>query len=173
MEWADIISGAVSVGSGGVFGLIGSGIGAISKYFQEKQRQNWKLKEWDHEKDLLKMQMEAQKVETELEMAISAQEGSYNGLSASIEAETALKSNHPAVNGIRSLFRPFVTVMIWVLATWVFYEVVKGSLKVWFDQVEIKDIIQYMVYTIFFCASTALMWWFGDRALMPPWLKNK
>ena len=36
----DLLGGAASVASGGLFGLFGSLIGVGAKYFQEKQRQN-------------------------------------------------------------------------------------------------------------------------------------
>ena len=100
MEWADLIAGAVSVGSGGLFGLLGSAVGVVAKYFQEKQRQTWEREKWSHETELLRLNMEARAQETEQELAIVSQEGSWGGLSESIRAEKSVKNVHTWVNDI-------------------------------------------------------------------------
>ena len=173
MEWSDLISSGLSVASGGIFGLLGSVIGVGAKYLQEKQRQKWEKAKWDQEARLLKMQMEAKQIETEQELAIVAQQGSWSGLQASMEHDAGLQSGIPVVAGIRSLFRPFLTTVLWVLAAWVFYKIITGGLQAWMSRQETADLIRYMVYTTFFSASTATAWWFGDRALTPPGQKAK
>ena len=105
--------------------------------------------------------MEARAQETEQELAIVSQEGSWGGLSESIKAERSVKNVHTWVNDIRGLFRPFLTVLLWVLAGLVFYQVIKGFLVDWIGKTDTLELIRYMVYSVFFCASSATMWWFG------------
>lgn len=176
MDWSTLIDtagAALSVASGGIFGLIGSIIGIVTKYYQTKQEHAWQKEKWAHEKDLLELNMRASSAETENELAIVSQTGSWSGLTESLRAEQAIGTVHMFVNDVRALFRPFLTVALWVLGAWVFYHVVIGSLATWLAEADIKDIIRYMVYTVFFCAASATMWWFGDRALSPPGMKSR
>lgn len=173
MDWGSIIGGALSVGSGGIFGLVGSAIGVAAKYFQEKQQQAWEKEKWTHETELLKLNMQARAQETEQELAIVSQEGSWQGLSESIKADRAIKNVHVWVNDARALFRLTLTILLWGLAAYIFYKICGNDLRQWIDKVSAAELIRYMVYTVFFCASSATMWWFGDRALTPPGMKNK
>ncbi len=174
MEWlGELLGFGASVASGGLFGLLGSVVGVGAKYLQEKQRQAWEREKWSHEQALLKLQMDARAVETEHELAILGQQGSWEGLAASHAARIALKDVHTWVNDLRALFRPVLTVGLWVLAGWVFWEVVSGTLTQWMQEADIADVIRYCVHTVFFSASTATVWWFGDRALTPPQGKGR
>ena len=40
-------------------------------------------------------------------------------------------------------------------------------------EAEIKDLLRYMIYSLFFATTTAITWWFGDRAFAPPGMKNR
>lgn len=176
MDWSALIDtagAALSVASGGIFGLIGSIIGFVTKYYQTKQERAWQKEKWQHEKDLLELNMKKNSAETENELAIVSQTGSWSGLTESIRDNQAIGTVHMVVNDVRALFRPFLTVVLWCLAAWVFYHVVIGSLTRWLVEADIKEIIRYMVYTVFFCAASATMWWFGDRALSPPGMKSR
>lgn len=174
MEWlGDLIGAAGSVAGGGIFGIFGSVAGQVSKYFAKKQEQAFQMKQWDYERSLLKLNMEAKQQETEQELAIVSQQGSWNGISASIQADSVLTPVSTWARDVKSLFRPFLTTVLWVLAAWVFYKIIKGATDGVFTPEEIKELIKYMVYSLFFAASTATVWWFGDRALTPPDLKNR
>lgn len=167
---SDILGVGAVAASGGLFGFLGAIGGQVSKYFQEKQRQSWEREKWSHEERLLKLQMEARSQETELELAIVAQQGSWQGLSASIKGDVGQPS-YKWVAAVKSCFRPFITIVLWVLSAWVFAQVFNSDGI--FSKSESKDLIAYMVYSVFFTACTATAWWFGDRALTPPGLKNK
>jgi hypothetical protein len=173
MELGDIVNVGASVASGGVFGLVGSIIGSASKYFFNKQEQAFQREKWDHETLLLKLQAEAQAAETEQEIALAAQQGSWSGLAESYKAEAAIGTTHVWVNDIRALFRPFLTVTLWVLSGWIFYQIGQEKFSAWLQEGESESLVRYMVYTAFFSASTATAWWFGDRALSPPQYKNR
>lgn len=169
----DILGLGASVASGGLFGLFGSLLGSVAKFFHEKQRQAFEEKKWTYETDLLRLQMEAKAKETEQELAVVSQEGSWSGLKASIAAETQIGPTHKWVTDIKALFRPFLTIALWIISAWVFWKIGEGGLDKWFQQGEANNLVKYMVYTVFFSASTATAWWFGDRALTPPHLKHR
>ena len=169
----EIFGIGASVASGGLFGLLGSIVGAGSKYLQEKQRQAWQREKWAYETELLKLQMEARALETERELAIVSQQGAWDGLARSAEAEMSVRGVHTWVNDLRALFRPGLTLCLWMIASILFFAVVSGRLVDWISAAELTGLVRYMVYTVFFSASTATVWWFGDRALMPPGFKNR
>lgn len=173
MDLGSLLGGAVSVASGGIFGVLGSVIGVGAKWLQERQRQKWEEKKWSHEIALQELNMQARAQETEQELAIVSQEGSWQGLSESVRADAAVQNTHKWVNDVRALFRLILTAGLWILAAVVFYKIVGGSLTEWIDRQTSTELVRYMVYTVFFCASSATMWWFGDRALTPPGMKNR
>ncbi|MGH1371146.1 MAG: hypothetical protein ACRBBW_03865 [Cellvibrionaceae bacterium] len=172
MEWiTDLIGVGASAGAGGLFGLFGALAGQVSKYLQEKQRQEWERAKWDREERMLHLQMQARKAETEQEVLIANSEGSWRGLEASHSSAVDMPS-YRWVAAAKSLFRPLLTIALWVLAAWVFH-LVTAKANDLFTEIELKDLVRYMVYSIFFSAMTAGVWWFGDRALTPPQLKNR
>lgn len=180
MEWlSDLLGAGVSVASGGIFGVVGSVLGVVAKHFQEKQRQAWEMKQWSHEESMQRLQMEARAQETEQEIQLADTEGSWAGLSESIRADSRLRPTSGWAVNVKALFRPFLTCVLWALAAWVFLHTLnaltdpEALLVSILSAGEIKEIIKYMVYTIFFSASMATAWWFGDRALSPPHLKHQ
>jgi len=173
-----IIGPALSIGSGGIFGLVGSLTGAFVKAKVEKSRRVWQTLKWEHEEKLFDKTVALKAQETEDELRINSQElegqlqsealsGSYKGLTASIAADGVIGETHMIINDIKALFRPLLTIILWGIATYVFNKIMIGDIGD-FSAAEKKDLILYMVQTIFFCASTAAVWWFGDRALAPP-----
>lgn len=174
MEWLTDLLGvgaSAGAGAGGLFGFFGALAGQVSKYLQEKQRQEWERAKWDREERMLHLQMQARAAETEQEILIANSEGSWRGLEVSHSSAVDLPS-YPWVAAVKSLFRPFLTLALWLLAGWVFYLITSTASEL-FTEVELKDLVRYMVYSIFFSAMTAGVWWFGDRALTPPQLKNR
>lgn len=117
--------------------------------------------------------MQARAAETEQELAIVSQEGAWEGLRASHQTDQSIKKVHVWVNDIRALFRPFLTLVLWLIAAWIFWLVIGGALVEWLKESDITDIVRYMIFSVFFSASTATVWWYGDRALSPPNHKNR
>ena len=181
MEWlGDLLGGVASVASGGLFGLLGSVVGVGAKWLQEKQRQAWGEKKWGQETRMLELQMQARAAETEQELAIVSQEGAWNGLAASQRADTALSANvHTWVNDVRALFRPFLTAGLVVLVYIMFRDLLDGLgtdqsiLGAVLTEAEVKDVLRYVVYSMAFAASTAITWWFDDRAFTPPAMRGR
>ena len=166
MEWLTELFGAgASVATGGVFGVVGSVLGQVSRFFQEKQRQAWEQKKWDHEKALIELNMQAKSHETEMELKITQSQGSWTGLATSINADMSSGESYKWVNAVKKLFRPFVTTLLWIIAYVVFRQT-EGM-----EELSVTQ--EYMVETIYFTAATATLWWFGDRAFTPARWKNK
>lgn len=165
MEWlGDLFSAGAGVASTGFLGVIGSLVGQLSNYFQEKQRQSWEKQKWQHEKDLINLNMKADAHETELELKVADSQGSWSGLSASIASDAGGGATYQWVNAVKKLYRPFVTTLLWVIA-YVVFQRTEGV-------EELTDTQEYMIDTIYFTAATATMWWFGDRAFTPKQFKN-
>lgn len=160
----NILESLTTVASGGVFGLIGSVTGYVSKYLQKRQDQKFELKKLEFEERLYKLNMQAKAEETENELKILEQKGSWGGLSDSLKTDSKLKPVSGWARDCKSLFRPVLTVLLWVIASWVFYKIIQDKV---FDPLQTKELIKYMVHSIFFAASTATVWWFGDRSLRP------
>jgi len=182
MEWlGDLLGTGASIAGGSIVGVLGSITGVVAKHYQEKARRAHQKDEWVHEETMHKLQMEAQAAETEQEIALASTEGAWIGLTSSINADMFTnKDASQWVIDIKSLFRPLLTLILWIAAIWVFNEMIsilKGQEDSIISQVytfeEVKDLIKYMIYTIFFSASTATVWWYGDRALTPPHLKHR
>lgn len=174
--FAAISTALTGMASGGMFGLLGGIVGAFSKALQEKQRQNFQREQWAYEENLLRLHMEAKMEETEQELAIVTQEGSWTALDASLRSAAMIQAS-PWANNIRSLFRPFLTIVLVGLAAWMFDSLIgqmaegNGLLIEYFSLEELSGLVRYMVQTIFFTASTAALWWFAERALTPNWAK--
>lgn len=166
MEWLTGILGSIggiatSAASGGIFGLIGSGISTIGKYFQAKQAHKQKL-------EIMEMQMK-----------MKAQEGSWNSMIESLKSEAAASDTYKWVNAIKALYRPFLTTGLVVVTYMLFQDVLGGLgneqsvIADIFTGAELKEILRYIVYSIVFSTATAIVWWFADRAFAPPGLKNR
>jgi len=159
---------------GGLFGLLGSIIGVGAKWLQAKQAAKSKASEWQHEIKLLALQMEAGDRETENELAISRSEGSWKGLSDSYNTTVPASAVPAWANSIRSLFRPFLTISLWILVVIELRWMINGTLEVWIsDSAMFGSTIKYIIDSTVFAASTSSVWWFGDRAFTPPGQKAR
>ena len=167
----DLIGG---VASGGLFGLIGSIVGVGAKWLQERQRQDWQRETWNHEARLidLNMQSRAAETENELKIVLGQADADQRVASYGLVMHDAGRV-HRWVNDVRSLFRLFLTVFLWVIAgaiLWMLgYWVSVGLITVDTS----LDLIEYSVKSAIFAASTATVWWFGDRAMAPPGAKGR
>ena len=146
----DIIGIAASAASGGLFGLAGTALGRIASFFERRQTHAHERARWAPEGELLELQMQASAQETEAEIALAETAGSWRGLSASMAAEAAIGSSYAWVNAVRGLTRPFLTLLLWLIAG-----------VIWFGaDAAGRDAI---TETATFAATAATLWWFGDR----------
>ena len=160
MGWLDVVGLGASAASGGILGLVGSGLGAISTFFQKRQEHTFQKDSWQHEKDLLELQLKRSSAEWEAQERIVQQEGSWSALGESMSVQTEGDS-YRWVNAVKSLFRPVLTTGLFIM-TWFIY----GSTA---D----PALLKYIVYSVVFTACTAGTWWFADRAFAPPGMKNR
>lgn len=148
---ADIIGIGLDAVAGGVFGIIGSALGRVAGFFERQQTFKQEALRWAHEYKLHELHMAANQQEAELELAITAQHGSWKGLEASINADAAIgKASQWVINVLR-LVRPVLTILLWLIAGWIFAVTQEGSI----------------VEAAVFAATAATLWWFGDRAPKP------
>jgi hypothetical protein len=148
---ADALTLGLDAAAGGLFGILGTAFGRVAGYFERNQLHKQEQARWGHEYKLHELNMQARHQETELEIALAAQQGSWKGLEASIKAEAAIgKASLWVINALR-LVRPLITVLLWIIATVIFL------------QTRDSAIIDAAV----FAATAATLWWFGDRAPNP------
>jgi len=181
-SFLDLLGVGASVASGGIFGAIGAVVGAISKSINASQEHKRKLELLDWDLKMFNRQQAADQAETEREIAVASAQGAWEGLNTSIRADNALaKHTGEFVNGVKSLFRPFLTLSLTGSTVWIFYLIWSdfanatsdSNLTLLFTETEIKELLKYMVYSQCFATMTAIVWWFGDRALAPPGMKNR
>lgn len=157
---AEIAGLTASAATGGVVGVLGSALGRVFNMFERRMaRKDRELEmvherdRWLHEDKLLQRQMEAKQQETELAIELAASEGSWRGLTASIEADAGIETASGWVNDIRGITRPTLTVFLWIIVATIISFKLAG-----------EDEIRSIVDAIIFSATTATVWWFGDRA---------
>lgn len=155
-----------AVASGGITGILGTVFGRVAGFFETKQKNAHDLKlldfkqkqnshdltlqerEFSHERDMLEMNIEAHARETEQEIALINQKGSWAGIAASYAHDTAIGKASLWVINVLRLVRPLLTVMLLLLIP------ICHKLGL---PVEILN-------AIIFAATGAVFWWFGDRA---------
>lgn len=141
---------AASAAGGGIFGVVGTALGRLAGFFETRQQNAFAEKRWQHETELIRLNMEVSKAATEAERQLADTRGSWDGLKASLEAERALSSGYRVVDAIRALTRPALTLLLWLITALVFFNI-DEELKV------------RIVETSVFAATAATLWWFGDR----------
>ena len=148
---AELIKLGADAMAGGVFGIVGTALGRVAGYFERKQTFAQEEKRWGHELKLHELQMQADKQETEMELAITAQKGSWDGLKASLNADANIGIAAQWVINTLRLVRPTLTLLLWLITAWIF------------SKTQDADIANAAV----FAATAATLWWFGDRAPKP------
>lgn len=176
MEWlGDLLGVGASAASGGLFGLAGSLIGGVFKYFQAKQEHRQRLEWAAVEMDQARLDMEADQLRADNEAKLIAAQGSWDSLQSSYAHDSG-GSSHKWANDVRSLYRPILTSGLLVMVFMIWRDISSGGdgmLLTYFTQGELKEVIRYIVMSVVFTASTAAVWWFGDRAFAPPGFKNR
>lgn len=145
---ANLLNLGADAAMGGVFGILGTALGRAASYFERKQNYEQEQKRWGHELKLHELQVAANKQETEMELAIEAQKGSWKGLSVSLQADANIgMASKWVINALR-LVRPVLTLLLWCITGWIF------------SRTQDADIASSAV----FAATASTLWWFGDRA---------
>ena len=85
--------------------------------------------------------------------SIKQDEAAWNAFTASQNASIAPSNVHPWVADVITLFRPFITLLLCLIATIIWFHAAEPSKVSMTDQVA-------------FAAFNAVGWWFGDRAAL-------
>lgn len=154
-----IVSTALEFGgsafSGGLLGFVGSLAGRAFGWLETRERNVQERNRWQHELQLQELQMRSRAEETEQEIAVEAQRGSFRGLEASVRAEGRI-DGPDWLNAVRGLTRPVLTVLLMVMSTIIFFSVPE-------DGATVEQLQLFFIQEIVFLTSTAVAWWFGDR----------
>lgn len=149
---ADLLGLGVDAAAGGLFGIVGTALGRVAGFFERKQTFLQEQARWSHEYKLHELNMQARSQETEMELALAAQSGSWRGLEASIKADAAIGKASQWVVNILRLVRPSLTLLLWMITAGIFIITRESAI----------------VEAAVFAATAATLWWFGDRAPKPP-----
>lgn len=148
---ADLMALGLDAAAGGVFGLIGTAFGRVAGFFERRDENAQEVARWGHEYRLHELNMKARAQESEIEIELAAQAGSWAGLEASIKAEAASGTASRWVIDVLRLVRPALTFLLWIITAGIFL------------QTQNQAIAEAAV----FAATAATLWWFGDRAPKP------
>lgn len=178
MEWLNGVGAFLSGASGGVVGGL---FGIAGKYFQRKQEMEAQEKERRHEIALLELQSKTRSQETEQEIEVAREDGRWRGLEQSLKADAATGPLPTWVLAARSLARLAFTVLLGGLTLWIWVDLMAAvtappgasSLAAAIPPDAAAGLLNYIVCSIVFAFSTAVAWWFGDRALSPPGHKHR
>lgn len=158
----DIGSILTAGGAGGLFGILGQiGNRAVGIWESREKRKDMVIqnaqeeKRWGHETNLLTLQMQAKREETEQEQALAETAGAWNAFTGSQAAEASIGKSYPWVEAVRALARPFLTLEAQILLAIVYFTL-RGEAR--------SELLAGIVETVTFCASASLLWWFGERA---------
>jgi hypothetical protein len=148
----DFILATLTGGATGIFGsIVGKVFGFIDGWQKEKKDQH------DHERtlEMLKLQNELRSKELESERGIVEAEQAGIAKTASYTHDMSAGISYPWVAAVLRLVRPVLTMSLIGLMLFVYIRIS--------DLGQQEAIIQSVIYM----ASTAVLWWFGDRAMRP------
>lgn len=158
-----LAGGALGAAFGALGSILNRGLGIFETREKRKDRQlemAHEVERWGHDLKLAAEAREGRIKEAKQALAKADAEGSWRGLEASLRAEADIGQSWPWVAAVRALTRPVLTLLLWILFAVLFLSAVSGAL----EAATAAGVVRTAVETIAFSASTALAWWFGDRA---------
>ncbi|MEZ7984263.1 MAG: hypothetical protein QMB64_00375 [Pseudomonadales bacterium] len=165
-----LLSILTSTGAGGIIGVVGSWL------TKREERKNTQL-QFERDVKMAEIRKDEAKIEADHELALADKqieraqvEGSVAVDQAEVEAFTqGLKEQSKtygikAVDGIRGLMRPLITVYLLVIATLLTLKInqLVGGLDS-LEMSELKGIYDNVINQMLFLTATAVTWWFGSR----------
>ena len=165
-----LLSILTSTGAGGIIGVVGSWL------TKREERKNIQL-QFERDVKMAEIRKDEAKIEADHELALADKqieraqvEGSVAVDQAEVEAFTqGLKEQSKtygikAVDGIRGLMRPLITVYLLVIATLLTLKInqLVGGLDS-LEMSELKGIYDNVINQMLFLTATAVTWWFGSR----------
>ncbi len=155
----------VAGGGGGILGLVGSGVNRFMKHKETKTANAHALsmaeietakdnRRHEHEVKLHALNIEAMQAETEREVMVTRERGSWEGLTASHATAAVEAQNFKGsiwVENLKGATRPVMSFLLWVIVSFI-YSLAPNELRLIIGE------------SVVFCASASTLWWFGDRA---------
>ena len=155
----------VSGAGGGLLGLLGSGVNRFMAFKERAQKHEHDLalaeietnkdnRRHAHEVALHKMNLEQSRAETEREVLVAREAGSWKAFEASHKTAATEAENFNGSEGVenyRATTRPNLTYLLWLIVLIAFFFV---------D----SDARLQIIAAAIFCATASTTWWFGDRA---------
>ena len=145
----------LSVLTGGATGILGSVLGKVFNIFDYWVEE--KKADGEHtrviEMTRLNHELRSEELETEREIVMEEQAGKQRA--ASYEHDMSAGVSYPWVAAILRLMRPCITLVLIAIVWYVFATTE--------DFAQRETIVQSVIYM----CSTAVLWWFGDRAMRP------
>ena len=132
--------------AGGGTGLIGSVVGRVAGFFEQKQKFKQQLAEYDHELKLLGLQQQQRTEEREHEADITEYQEDTKTLTASMQHDTSYGDS------LLRWVRPVLTLLLVALVFTIYLTT---------SDLDIKG---QVVAQVLFLTSTAFSWWFADRS---------
>ena len=143
--------------SGGATGIIGSLVGRVFGWLEKREEAKENAAQRAHELDLQKLNIQARAAETENELAILDAESRRDQLLASFQHDRS-DNTSTWVNNVKAMVRPTLTFALIVLTAILYFSLNDNA-----EPVEVVKIKAYIVNTIVYTTSAAVLWWFGDR----------
>lgn len=146
----DFLLSVLSGGATGIFGsVIGKVFGLVDGWQEEKKAKN----EHARTMEMARLQNELRAEEHESERGIVEAEQAGQAKLASFQHDMSAGISYPWVAAILRLVRPVLTLSLIGLLLFIYISIS--------DLAQQETIIQSVVYM----SSTAVLWWFGDRAM--------
>lgn len=150
---SSLFSGA---GFGTVFGTIA---GAVSKYFTARLRLKAQKEQWHHIRVMSRLQNDQDRFMAEQQLLQLEEIGRSTAFDSAIEAEGALSFSNasPWASNIRTVTRPFLTLLLWVMTG------ASAIVVIINPSTQASTLAVYIVHVIGEAAGAATGFWFGQR----------
>jgi hypothetical protein len=136
----------MSILGGGATGLLGTVFGQVMGLVDKAQERKFILQKH-------RLDAEIRTKETESAQAIAEVNASSQALSGSYGHDSSFGPTSVWVSNIRSLVRPMLTLLLWLVVTLIWYSVVPSE----------ATLREQIIGTVLYCATAATLWWFGSR----------
>ncbi len=173
-----MIEALLGAAGGGVTGLIGTGIHAWLRYGEAKRAQahalamrEMDLKEMEREAELAMRQVEAEatvRLHEAQQERLAAQDTADAQMRIASYQQDQARYGGGVVDVIRGLMRPGITACLLSMSIaigWALWRLMGGLESLPGDV--LLEILQTLIDALIYLTTTAVVWWFGGRAIRP------
>ncbi len=147
-----------TVVSGGATGILGSVVGGAFKWLDRRDAAREAAAVRAHELSLQRLHIETRGAELESEERIARADAARDVLVASYGHDRAAAPASPWAADVKSMVRPALTFALIALTAAIYFTLDADAAV---DGVALRA---YVVNTVVYTTSAAVLWWFGDRA---------